>query len=401
MLKKFLYTLFALLFAIQCAFSSWMAIEWYKAKNTLEIQPIDVVRVAPISEFMDQFNDVDNSARWMKEFAVISPTEKNGPVAAISESPDRKQVLVVYANGTVLRWDIEKHTVLSQFTVTGAPMKAMFSTDGSRLLIPGGDMKGYEVWDTDQGNIVYCELAPNCPYEFQFQSEWKDDLYLSPNGKMGFSVDNGGVAFEPFGYENTDYALHTRVTWCNDLTVLKDGWQDRLFIGLHKISLSPSQQYIAYAVEYGDICIFDLPSFIHWDPETGQQLFSSPRKWQHHAIPGAEKHTRVRDLKFAPQNRWLAALTDYSLTIWDLTDAFAAPKVSEKSPSPNTVMTFSRSGHTLIVGGQNGLRFYDYLWGNPAVFFIETASVTALYVSQDNQLLIWGDDDGNIHLWSH
>ncbi len=63
------------------------------------------------------------------------------------------------------------------------------------------------------------------------------------------------------------------------------------------------------------------------------------------------------------------------------------------------LLAFDRTGEILVVAAGEKLIFFDLKRNKQVAEYALETEVTSLYFSRDNRLLIWGDADGNVHLW--
>lgn len=390
-LSSMIFIFVGFMICIGLVFAYRTFVSWQK---WLWIEPITVMKPRAPSGFRNQFSSLESShIRYIKEFSVLTLPEKNGPVFSISESPNEEQLLVVYANGTLIQWDIEEQLALRQFTVSGSSSRAVFSADGSRLLVPDGDFLGYTVWDVINGTVIYCDMVDDCPYEHEKDMATMSDYYLLANGKAVLSVGSANrFDVDTFGYP-TEHDSSGVLFRCDPNNALFETLSSAF---PQKIILSPSQQYVAYTMGNGDICIYEFANLAGWDPQAGQEIYRRPFRNQYYDLNGTNGGTR--DLDIDPHNRWLAVLTDQNLAVWNM-NQFFFPEKFQISLSGQNTMSFSRSGSYLAVGGDDGLKFYEPEKGSTPSLFIKGVQVTAIYFSRDNGLLIWGDKEGKIHIW--
>jgi WD40 repeat protein len=98
-----------------------------------------------------------------------------------------------------------------------------------------------------------------------------------------------------------------------------------------------------------------------------------------------------------PTRRWLAALTDQEMAVWDMQRLLFARQLS-LSVSDGTDIAFDQEGKLLALGTKRGITIYDVEQAKQVAEF-NVGEVTAIYFTRDNRLLVWGDSEGNLHLW--
>lgn len=65
----------------------------------------------------------------------------------------------------------------------------------------------------------------------------------------------------------------------------------------------------------------------------------------------------------------------------------------------NPVLAFDQTGELLFVGSVNKLAVYSIETAEKIAEF-DTTGITSLAISEDNRLVIWGDTQGQIHIWA-
>ena len=102
-------------------------------------------------------------------------------------------------------------------------------------------------------------------------------------------------------------------------------------------------------------------------------------------------------LVFDDTRSWLASLQGDQLSVWDLRLGRNRLYFSASVPA-GKVLTFDQTGKFLLVGTESTLQVWD-VTSKRLLKEYATDSVSALIVSPDGRLVIWGDDRGVLHLW--
>jgi hypothetical protein len=282
----------------------------------------------------------------------------------------------------------------------GELLEFSFSADGELLLARRMEEEGmvlsYELWDlseeellrqVDLGNYVLIE----------------DQIVIEP------SIE-GQVVIDPSGTYAIEYSLKD---WMIAIYYL-DGehpishnlhpTSEGVYVPLPDISAVAGEyfgDYVAVAFETGQI---NIGTLITGDFSFGLEIDD---------VEAEDQKIITRDFRFSLNNEYLIWLTANELIVWcnggnnNQLDFFLREPLMG-----GNVVAVDRAGRWLVVGGETGLKFFDLkaayaqfeeaervLPVTPIEEFETDSAVTSLYFSRDNRLLIWGDAEGNVHLW--
>jgi len=159
-----------------------------------------------------------------------------------------------------------------------------------------------------------------------------------------------------------------------------------------RLAIDPMGDYLAVADESGNILVGDISSFK--SPER-EGFFEYATRYRLFGYSG--KDIRTVDLEFDPTHSWLGWLTDERLVVWSLKN-YVFPLEFKTNLQDGNVICFDRTGKILAIGTKNGLKIFDVKTEKEIANY-SVGEVSTLYFSRDNRLLIWGDVNGNTHLW--
>lgn len=227
-------------------------------------------------------------------------------------------------------------------------------------------------------------------YHYNLHVHW-EEFYLLPTGDYS-------VAYN-YDYPSTFFidALKRNNLIQNDIYLAED--KDKL----SPISSMAGDQYgdyLAVAFQNGKVIIGNI--------EEGDFL-DDGLKMDDFFIENSVNVTQ--DFFFSYNNQYLVWLTENEVAVWLLEEQKANLILIEEVSGGN-VAAVDRSGRWLVIGTENSLIFYDleerytrYKENGelPIVEpdrIIETSnSVRSIFFSLDNTMLIWGDDEGQVHVW--
>jgi hypothetical protein len=329
--------------------------------------------------------DLDN----LQETSIRSSTG-DGMVIAISESQNPDILQAVFEDGFFVRWkakeqsDIANQRLFSLQT-SDAEIKKLpvyminacigFNNDGSYLITPNkvlsDGLSGYVEWNTE--TIMSTGIIDNNYYQ---------SLAIYPTRDLDFQSTKKSVGFYyGFASENAGGGL---------ILTREDEEPD-----LARIAVDPLGDYFAVVDESGEILAGDISLFKNSDYDGSRSYLSSPISYQLFNLTGNEINTV--DLKFDQTHSWLAWLTDEDIVIWSLKN-YVFPLHLRKELKGGNTISFDRTGRVLAVATLKGITIFD-VENKIIIREYPVGEVTALYFSRDNRLLIWGDTEGNVHLW--
>jgi WD40 repeat protein len=313
--------------------------------------------------------------------------EGSGMVVALAEAPVSSVIQAVYENGTLIQWDsiIQKIVAVqnvfaeesgesTKLSVYQMNAGVNFNRDGSFLITPSkilrNQLHGEVVWNTNSRTFT----LKNERFDFQA-------LRLHPTLDIGFTVfdESKDISF--------DMGVGSKFLGGGSLAVERYGTSY-----LTRIALDPMGDYLAVVDVNSTILVGDISTFS--EPEQ-EGLFQYATPYRLFGYSG--KAINTVDLKFDETHFWLGWLTHEKLVVWGLKN-YIFPLEFETNLEDGNTISFDRTGKILAVATQNGVKVFDIEKGKEVAHYA-VGDVTALYFTRDNRLMIWGDTEGNIHLW--
>jgi hypothetical protein len=151
-----------------------------------------------------------------------------------------------------------------------------------------------------------------------------------------------------------------------------------------QVTIDDRGDYVAILMEYGDIVICPLS-----EKGTGSDIITGN---------SLGKDEENRQMLFSPTRAHFAWLTDEKLVLWRL-GWMKTEQVLELPVEGGQLMAFDRTGEVLFIGSDAGLLVLDVGTLEILDVYPLDEKTTAIFVTWDNRLLIWGDAEGNVHLW--
>jgi len=367
-----------------------ISLVWYRA--LLKIEPLSPEIARPIQHTQEYAELSPETVVDMAEVAILPSPEDSQGVVAVTQADTDGQLLAVYGNGKSHRWDLGNLKSVAEFDFLSASPKGVnFSTDGTMVITPGrvvppNLLNGYTVWDTRSGDILKC-WGPHCEDGDPDDADYFDlGILLDPSGN--WIVEYGGSAIEA-------EAINTNVVVIKEL--YDHGFNRDKRVSW--ITIDPSGQYLAYAVEEGQIKVYTTQGFL--DPISldqssppGKNIFVGSRTYGKY---DAKAEIQTKNLAIDFTRTWLAWLNGENLLVWDMRRFTSSPHI-EIPIANGSSMAFNQSGDLLAVGMDSGILIFDLEKGEK-ISQIEFSKVSSLYFTRDNRLLVYGDRSGTIHLW--
>lgn len=333
-------------------------------------------------------NIEDTDITTLKELAIYQVSDERVPILDIAQSIETGNITSIDQNAVLYSIDLDKENTDILFDFHHPELtNAFIDNEGSIVLILYKDNSGqyiaYEIRDIQNGQKIegYTNvhgswtrmvLDPSGAYSFSYETEKSLTIIVSPINPV-YHVDG------PDLYLATDK---------DQLSSISD------------IAGDQYGDYLAVAFQNGKIIIGN----IEWGDFLDGGLKINDL-FVENSIKGS------RDLFFSYNNQYLVWLTEDEVAVWLLHEQTAKLNLREKISDGN-VAAIDQYGHWLVIGTDNSLIFYDLeeqftsyaengeLPISLPTRIVETSnSVRSIIFSMDNTMLIWGDDEGQIHIW--
>jgi len=362
---------------------------WHRA--LLKIEPLSPEIAQPIQRTQGYAELSPETVADMAEVAALPSSEEGRVIAMIQTDTANEHLLAVSEDGKFRRWSLETLEVIAEFDfMSASPRGGNFSSDGTMVVTPGrvtpsNLLNGYTVWNTQTGELLKC-WGPHCPEGDPDDADYLDiGILLDPIGN--WVVEYGGSAIEA-------EAINENAAVMREL-------YDRGFNRDQHVSwmtIDPSGKYLAYAVEEGQVKVYQTEGFLDpasiRDPSRGKDLFVGSRTYGDY---DANADIQTLNLSVDFTRTWLAWLNEENLFVWDMRRFTSSPHIQIPIDNGNS-MAFNQRGDLLAVGTDSGILIFDLEKGEK-ISQLEVSKVTALYFTRDNRLMIWGDANGDIHIW--
>jgi hypothetical protein len=339
-------------------------------------------RISPIKE-----PEISQSLPFSESYGVIGVERLNDfeevtllasgeqPVLALSQRKEGA-ILSVNSAGWLTEWCWEVGdgwTVSDEMDFEYARSGWVnFSADGTMLILPKevskGEVTGYLVRDTYQGELLVRER------DSQFGWDFTTGFYLSPGGEIIVDYADG-AQFVVGDWED-------RIGYPVDL--FSSIREEYPIIG--QVAIDPEDEFLAIAYETGQVSIGKI--------ELGNYLSNNR---QYYLLEEGQE-MEIKDLQFNATRTRLAWLTGERVVVIQLQNLLFRIGL-DISLNGGELLAFDRTGEILVVAAGEKLIFFDMKRNKQVAEYALETEVTSLHFSRDNRLLIWGDAEGNVHLW--
>jgi WD40 repeat protein len=350
----------------------------------LWIPPLEIEKLPPqISSpipFTTKLQEISTEkVDRLNEIANFRLSKNEAPIIAISEDIDQQILMGINEKGDFVHWEIESQTGVKQFDFRAAyPDSTNFSEDGSRVLAT----EGHVLWDSFDGTAIHG--SPDVKLEDD--EDERLTVLLDPTGSL--------IIFPSSRLMTRDLIKKGLTVYYSNDCLFTDLEPARM--PMRRVAIDRSSTYLAYILPNGVVCVRELKDHLSYSIK--YNLLSkekSPIGQLRFNLPGKEVETKFA--AFDPTRNWLAVITENELVVWDLQDFFSPVQLNQPTKDGAT-LAFDRSGKILVLGTTRGIQVFD-VEKSKLISEIELNSVTALFFSRDNRLLIAGDSQGVVHIF--
>ncbi len=308
-----------------------------------------------------------------------------GAIAGINYRVAKNELSVVnMGDGSLETWSLDSKSQLADFDLGIITPKGLgFDGVGDYLIgatrhefrddngdgIPVEYIDDIKVWNTQTGDLTFC--ATLCSEQ---SNATRPSPYLSaglsPTGQLAYEYDKIGMKIDNFETNQSKDVFLSSPDYY---------WH---YVG--RITFNSTGERYAVAYQEGAVRIFSqvLNKGI-LSPEISRNV---DKDFQ--SIPA---------LVFSPEDKWLARIRADKITIWRV--LWLGGKLKHEFDFPNAkLLAFDYTEDLLFVGSDKEITIIN-LADMSTVATLSTPNLTALTISSDNRLLIWGDSMGTIHVW--
>ena len=306
------------------------------------------------------------------ELAVLAAPEINNSVSGLCYQNQTELLYSVDSeDGTLIRWNVDTSHIDSINDIgIHSVFTIQFIADCNKLL---GSNRAKN--RAGRANIIVEHIGDvilwdtSSPDELECWGQCDD----TPRGeliKIGSAIDDDGNRRIDY-YDN---AISINGRGINKFWFIRGS--EETFPTIGKIVFSPSSTKYVIAYLEGGIRINDI-------------------RWVQRNTPN-EKF-RVDALAMDPNEKYIAHIQNHYLTVWKVSLLGKQEIINAPLGEENQVL-FDQNGRFLFVSGQDHIQIWDLEEIN-LIHEVIAKGINVMTISNDNNLLIWGDKDGMIHIW--
>lgn len=335
----------------------------------------------PSNKFSTSYAFITNElADSLIEISILRSPELQSELFEVGYIPEDNVVVGVYSDrGTVAGWNVDNSTpAFTHELGIVTPKDLVFTTSGKNIIgamdhvFKTGSLNNIEylnglaVWDVRTGVMLKCFTYP-C----QQNSGEKD-------GFLGFVVDKDqqwNAAFSERGISilrsSDDFII-----WSGEVTPIDASYQ----WDIGSVAFDPANNRYAIVFQEGRINVSDIDHPLNYD-----------------TIAQGTKEDRIpiTDTQIDITGRRLVVARGTTTKVLNLNNGKVLLEINVSNP----VLAFDQTGELLFVGSVNKLAVYSIETAEKIAEF-DTTGITSLAISEDNRLVIWGDTQGQIHIWA-
>jgi WD40 repeat protein len=335
----------------------------------------------PPSDFGRAYGPLDGrTVVALSEALALKPLDSPSPVAKVGFLASDNIFVATYVEpGVVIGWNATTSEVAFNHDLGIVTAKGLAFVSSARYLIGATErvfktnrfkytteyIDAIALWDVTMGELIKCITYP-CQ-----GNESVGDGFLgitvAPDGTWLAISSEGGLSLS--GFLNDTPNIHYTI---NDPDALYQ-WR------LGNVAFDSRHRRYALVFQEGRIYLSD--------GEFSTQYRVMANGNEGHGLP-------VTDAQIDPTGQWLVITRGDTTSIWGL----EAGEVHFDISTSNPVITFDKDGKMLFLGDNDKLTIYD-LEAKSQLAEYEMPGITSLSISEDNRLVIIGDDLGQIHVW--
>jgi WD40 repeat protein len=307
------------------------------------------------------------------EIAVMQAVESKNPITGICYQDQTNSLFTVDSkDGILMRWDVDSGDIETSSDINIHSFSTLqFIEDCNKLFgakqvefrsgranIVVEYIDDVHLWDTLTSEVIRC------------WGRCDEDVQGDPI-QIGAIIDESGekrIDYYDSGYSLTEGFLLSKSVFVRGI--------EETSPTVGQIVFSPSSTKFVIAYLEGGIRINDN----RWIKKNSSN----------------DKH-KVVELVIDPTEKYIARIQDHYLTVWKV-GVFSKQEIVHTKLGEENQIIFDKSGQFMFVGGQGHIQIWD-MTQNQMIHEVLAKGISSMTISDDNRLLVWGDEYGNIHFW--
>ena len=345
--------------------------------------------LADTNTFTSNLIPLDSMPKGLTEILALKPTWRSGSVWAVQYSIEKNAVFSAYGeDGRIVQWSLDtENIVITHKLGIVSPKSLRFSEDGKVTLGSTGlvykeseytghpieHITGIAVWSTETGELIRCLSLP-C---FESPPE-------STEGEVGAVVDPTGQ--QVFIYSEHSISILGLAGDLPSQGIFVNSPDSDYWWNIGQVAYDDLNQRYAIIYQEGRVQIKDvIPNNV--GPFSFSTILTEGKKGELSNIPAAV---------FDPSGTWLAFIRGDRLAIWEIEQNLGKLFFDDEIYTAFSLL-FDQTGKFLFVAARDKITVLDIAQKNVVAEYY-TPTITTFDISKDNRLLIWGDENGIIHV---
>jgi WD40 repeat protein len=336
--------------------------------TTQAFSPIDAAKISEI-----------------KEVNVLSLNEQHGSLFAIRYLTKKNQILAAYQDGALIALNMNSEMPTHNFSLGTVKKAALaFSRSGNLLIgatqqyttstdigLPVAYLNNIKLWNINTGNVVTC-ITASCEEDTPTDSEGWIGAIFGQDEKSVLLFDESAITIIDL-YNN------------NSKIYLVNSPDSRYWWHIGQLAYDYAEDRVAIVYKEGRIELLGTSN------NSGSFSASSILS------DGAEGDiVDVTTAKIDPTGAWLAFVRENHVLVWKISPN---KKLFLDLAVDNVIsLEYDQSGKLLFIVTTDKILVRDLI-SDSLVTEIITPGITTMAISDDNRLLIWGDQKGQIHVY--
>lgn len=353
--------------------------------------PVQVASPIAFTQGLAELADSDTVSQ-LTELTQWGTGADSGTVVALTLSEGDSILRAAYETDHMLRnWKLDDRSLVSAFDIGSAGHSyTRFDPAGDRVVSTAQKEEGAKypptinLWDTNTG--VKIET-----FEIYSYDTWGIDAnryVFIPNTQIVLEY-SGGTINDRFLRPLQDARGNTYLSGGGYAINSEDGWRGKA----GRMASDAQGDFVALAFQEGLMRIYPASYFKPNRFSVGGFSYSSVFDFGQ----AESRQQPVHDLQFDPTRRWLGQIWGDELRVWKVGYPRPTHYLAADTPGAN-VLAFDRTGQFLFVGTERSVQVWDLVTKQLAKEYAAADDVSAILVSPDNRLVIYGDTAGGIHL---
>jgi hypothetical protein len=314
--------------------------------------------------------------------------ERGDPISLILDNLDLNRLTIISEQSKILNFfSIDRGVSIGQQSIDIPNLRILgIDETGEKLLVGMAGQRLNErgvlqeyfhwigLWNSTSDSLDEC-FTGFCEGELI-------DLDKIANAYIGATLDNETVVT----YDEDGYSVTKLSPDDGGGIALVNSPDANYWWHIGKIAINSQHNQLVIVYEEGRIEIRKIHSSENWPLGMANVLAKGDKN-------------QLETIEFAlidPGGNWLAVVRGKHLSIWSIGSWIKRETYQDQIDSLNNIK-FNPTGELLFLALDNQIRIIG-LNEEKSISSIQTPGIKSLSISDDNRMLVWGDENGNVHV---